>query len=66
MNLSTIDRVFITTNVALHKFSSSAERSLQRYEFLEIITRLANAKYKDTNICDQTSDALGKILMLFN
>ena len=28
LNLSTLDRVFITTNVALHKFSSSAERSL--------------------------------------
>ena len=66
LNLSTLDRVFITTNVALHKFSSSAERSLQRYEFMEIIVRLANAKFKDNNVCLTSKEAIGNLPMKYN
>ena len=37
LNLAALDRILITTNVALHGLISSAERDLNRYEFLEII-----------------------------
>jgi len=46
INLAALDRILITTNVALHGLINSAERDLNRYEFLEIIVRIAVAKYK--------------------
>lgn len=52
INLSTLDRILITTNVALHGLISSAERDLNRYEFLEIIVRLSIALYKESKVCE--------------
>jgi hypothetical protein len=49
-NLSTIDRVYIATNVSFNN-NSNADRDLNRFEFLEIIVRLSICKYKDTGIC---------------
>lgn len=54
INLATLDRILITTNVALHGLISSAERDLNRYEFLEVIVRLAIAKYRENKVCDST------------
>ena len=54
INLAALDRILITTNVALHGLISSAERDLNRYEFLEILVRLSIAKYRDSKICDST------------
>jgi hypothetical protein len=51
INLAALDRILITTNVALHGLISSAERDLNRYEFLEIIVRLSNALYKESKVC---------------
>jgi hypothetical protein len=51
LNLAALDRILITTNVALHGLISSAERDLNRYEFLEIVVRLGNAMYRDSKIC---------------
>ena len=48
--LSTIDRLFITTNVAQHEFKKDTnERVLKRYEFFEMIIRIAIAKFKEHN-----------------
>lgn len=62
INLAALDRILITTNVALHGLISSAERDLNRYEFLEILVRLANALYKESKVCPTTSTALLKLL----
>jgi hypothetical protein len=48
MNLSSLDMIFIATNVSLHEYSGNAERDLSRYEFLEILVRLAIGKYGST------------------
>ena len=48
LNLSSLDMIFIATNVSLHEYSTNAERDLRRYEFLEILVRLAIAKYGST------------------
>ena len=68
INLAALDRILITTNVAIHNYTSSAERDLQRYEFLEIIVRMANAKYKETHQANTTVQAIEKILFenIFN
>ena len=42
--------IFIATNVSLHEFTTNAERNLCRYEFLEILVRLAIAKYGGTMV----------------
>ena len=62
IDLAALDRILITTNVALHGLISSAERDLNRYEFLEILVRLANAKYKESKICATSPDALMLLL----
>jgi hypothetical protein len=62
INLAALDRILITTNVALHGLISSAERDLNRYEFLEIIVRLANALYKESKVCESSPEAILKLL----
>jgi len=56
------DRAFISTNVNSHGLIKSAERNLQRYEFVELVVRLARIKYVDTNIVRNTSLAIERIL----
>ena len=51
INSADLDRIMITTNVAIHGKISNAERDLNRYEFLELIVRVANALYKDSKVC---------------
>jgi hypothetical protein len=62
VNLAALDRILITTNVVLHGLISSAERDLNRYEFLEIIVRLGNAMYRESKICASALTATIKIL----
>jgi len=64
INISTIDRIFIATNVNFHNQAGTvnADRDLHRYEFLEILVRLALAKFKDTGVCKTPSEALEKFL----
>ena len=60
LNLSTLDRLFITTCVSGTTGIFNAERKLNRFEFLEIIVRMAISKYRDTGYSTSISDALGK------
>lgn len=53
-----MDRLFITTNVTMEKMEDNPERELTRYEFYEILVRLAAAKYKDPNITETYAEAL--------
>ena len=62
INLAALDRILITTNVALHGLISSAERDLNRYEFLEILVRLGNALYRESKVCVSAPAALVKLL----
>lgn len=39
--LSTIDRIFIATNVELEKNDDNPDKALQRFEFYEILVRIA-------------------------
>ena len=58
LNLSSLDMIFIATNVSLHEYAGNAERSLSRYEFLEILVRLAIAKYGNTMVPHKALEAL--------
>lgn len=45
INLARADQIFIATNVSSHKYKQNSERVLHRYEFMEFLVRLAQAKY---------------------
>eukprot|EP00347_Sterkiella_histriomuscorum_P002614 403367462 len=60
--LSTIDRIFIATNVELEKNDDNPDKALQRYEFYEILVRIAQSKFKDPGICPTYAEGLNKLL----
>lgn len=62
VNLSTVDRQFIATNVSTNPYKQSAERELHRYEFVEVIVRLGISKYKDPKIAPNLHEAAEMIL----
>jgi len=62
VRLDTVDRAFIATNVELEKHEENPAAALQRYEFMEIIVRLADSKYKGTGVCATYAESVQKIL----
>ncbi|CDW72567.1 UNKNOWN [Stylonychia lemnae] len=60
-NLSIIDTIYIATNVSLNN-NQNSDRDLSRFEFLEILLRLANEKYKKTGVFNSYAPALQKFL----
>ena len=47
LTFSTLDRLFIATNVELVEMDDNPDKELCRFEMVEIIVRIAGAKYKD-------------------
>lgn len=50
LSMKTVDRVFIVTNVELVDQEDNPDRDLCRYEFYEILARLAHEKYYTSKI----------------
>ena len=46
-HMSVIDRLFIAVNVEIFDMVDNADRALCRFEFYEIIVRIAQAKFVD-------------------
>lgn len=46
INLAALDLLLVATCVSTNEYINSAEKDLQRYEFLEIIVRIALDRYK--------------------
>lgn len=61
--IADLDRIFIATNVQLESYSYNPERELWRYEFFEIIVRLAKQKYFSSKICSTIHEAVEKLLL---
>lgn len=62
VSLSVIDRLFIATNVELEQINENPDRALCRYEFFEILVRIAGWKFKDSRQVTTYSEALQKLL----
>ena len=61
--LATIDRIFITANVERdEKHADNPPTALQRFEFLEVIARVALAKFKEPGICSTVHESIQKLL----
>ena len=58
LNLSTLDRLFIATNVELVEMDDNPDKELCRFEFLEILVRIVGAKYKDPNLVQTYAEGL--------
>jgi hypothetical protein len=58
-----IDRTFIATNFEEVDLDNNDDKSLCRYEFLEIIARLGKIKYFDKDKCASIADAAEKIIV---
>lgn len=50
LNQAAVDINLAATNVSTNPFKNSSERELHRYEFVEVIVRLANSKYREPKI----------------
>ena len=53
-----IDTAFVETNVEVEVMEDNPPTELQRYEFLEIILRIAGQKYVQSGTVDTYKDAL--------
>lgn len=65
MTLATVDRAFIAANVPADGVTVAIENpanALSRFEFLEILVRLANNKFKETGVCATYEEAFNKLL----
>ena len=56
--MSVIDRLFIATNVELVDMVDNADRALCRFEFYEIIVRIALAKFIDNGYFNHPHQAV--------
>ena len=60
--MNVIDRLFIATNVEAIEMADNADRALCRFEFFEIIVRIAIAKFIENGHCQTVSAAVEMFL----
>jgi hypothetical protein len=60
--MTQIDSIFITTNFEEVDMENNPDRYLCRYEFFEIIVRIAKEKYLKSRTCKTLIEAVGKLL----
>lgn len=61
LNTSSVDRLFYATNFEIVDLADNPDTSLCRYEFFEIIVRLAMCKYQGLNL--RPVEQLNKLLV---
>ena len=62
VNISTVDRTYIAATLKVAETSAIAN-GLQRFEFLEILVRLANIKYLETKVVKSFPEAIEKLIV---
>ena len=60
--LSTIDRIFIEADYEDVHLQNNVKKSLVRFEFLEALIRISNAKYVETGACKNVDQAFKKLI----
>lgn len=56
--MSTVDRVFIVVDTSDSTIGGNQSKCLMRYQFMEGLARIANAKYKETGVKETFGEAL--------
>ena len=62
INLAALDLLLVATCVSINEYVNSAEKDLQRYEFVEMIVRVGNQRYKDTGMVNTTCEGITRTL----
>lgn len=62
LSISTLDRLFIATNVELVDMDDNPDKELCRFEFIEILVRIAGAKYKDPGITSTYAEGVRRLI----
>ena len=60
-----VDRIFIATNYEEEDLEENDDNSLCRFEWLEIIARLAKAKFLDHGVCKSVASSTRKLITDF-
>lgn len=61
-NLAAVDLIIVATAQSHHNFVKSAVLDLTRYEFIEMIARVAEHKFIKTKMCKTMTAAIEKVL----
>lgn len=62
INLSQLDLLLVATCVSNNEWINSAEKDLQRYEFVEMVVRLANFRYVEKGLVKTTVEGIERCL----
>lgn len=62
MKLADLDLILVATCVSQHQYVNSASLEQTRYEFFEMIVRVADYAYKQTKICKTLVQSIEKVL----
>ena len=62
LNLACLDRKVTETKQSKHPEKLNTTRDLHRFEFIELIVRLALVKYRDTKICLTLNDSVETLI----
>ena len=58
-----LDRLFTAANLMLDKnMEDNPDNALLRYEFIELLVRVAREKYQKTGGCETTTEAMEKLM----
>ena len=63
ISAATLERTLSQTNFSKNPHKNSADRELHRYEFVEIIVRIALEKFCATKVCKNAQGAVEKLLV---
>lgn len=59
---STVDRLFISANFEVTDQKDNPDKYLIRFEFIELLVRIARAKYQQPGIIESISEAFEKLI----
>lgn len=62
VNLAALDLLLVATCVSINQWVNSAEKDLQRYEFVEMVVRVGNFRYKESGLVKTTAEAIERTL----
>ena len=62
VKLADLDLILVATCVSHHPYVNSAEKDLQRYEFVEMICRVADFRYLKTKLSKTLYDGIERVL----
>lgn len=59
---SALDRAFIAANFEMEEQDDNPDKALIRFEFIEVLLRVAKEKYQKTGECETLADAFNLLL----